>query len=95
MFLKSDDIISFEGGKYTDDIRACYYELMSMNVGLRNIEPIIRSVLNKIAHKTIGRLPSYALASQMLAESLVVAQAQLAEKINNISIQHTSFRWHN
>ena len=37
-FLKSDDIISFEGGKYTDDIRACYYELMSMNVGLRNIQ---------------------------------------------------------
>ena len=76
VFLKSDDIISFEGGKYTDDIRACYYELMSMNVGLHNIEPIIRSVLNKIAHKTIGQLPSYALASQMLAESLVVAQAQ-------------------
>ena len=50
-----------------------------MNVGLRNIETIIRSVLNKIAHKSISRLPSYALASQMLAESLVVAQAQLAE----------------
>ena len=80
-FLKSDDITSFEGGKYSDDIRACYYELMSMNVGLRNIETIIRSVLNKIAHKSIGRLPSYALASQMLAESLVVAQAQLAEKL--------------
>ena len=80
-FLKSDDIISFEGGKYTDDIRACYYELMSMNVGLRNIESIIRSVLNKVAQKSIGRLPSYALASQMLAESLVVAQAQLAEKL--------------
>ena len=80
-FLKSDDIISFEGGKYTDDIRACYYELMSMNVGLRNIESIIRSVLNQVAHKSIGRLPSYALASQMLAESLVVAQAQLAEKL--------------
>ena len=45
------------------------------------IESIIRSVLNKVAHKSIGRLPSYALASQMLAESLVVAQAQLAKKL--------------
>ena len=52
-----------------------------MNMGLRNTESTIRSVLNKIAHKSIGRLPSYALTSQMLAESLVVAQAQLAEKL--------------
>ena len=52
-----------------------------MNVGLRNIESIIHSVLNKIAHKSISRLPSYALASQMLAESPMVAQAHLAEKL--------------
>ena len=81
VFLKSDEIVSFEGGMYVDDIRACYYELLSLNVGLRNVEPIIRSVLHNIAHKTVGRLPSYALASKMLAESLVISHAQLGEKL--------------
>lgn len=81
--LSSEEISTFEGGKYTDDVRACIYELLSLNVGVRNVAPIIRSVLKGIAHKSVGRLPSYGLTCQMILESLTVAQAQLGEKLSD------------
>ena len=46
--LHSDMISTFEGGKYTDDVRACVYELLSLNVGVSNIAPVIRCVLKSI-----------------------------------------------
>ena len=43
--MSESDISTFEDGKYTDDVRACVYELLSLNVGVRNVAPIIRCVL--------------------------------------------------
>ena len=40
--VSESDISTFEDDKYTDDVRACVYEL---NVGVRNVAPIIRCVL--------------------------------------------------
>ena len=79
--LLTSEIKTFEGGKYTDDIRACIYELLSLNVGVRNVASIIQCVLTNLAHKPVGRLPSYGLTCQMLIESLTVAQAQLGEEL--------------
>ena len=79
--MSSDEIITFEGGKYTDDVRACVYELLSLNVGVRNVRSIIQSVLNNIAHKSVGRLPSHGLTCQMIIESLTAAQAQLGQEL--------------
>lgn len=80
--MSSEDIIAFEGGKYSDDVRACVYELLSLNVGVRNVGPIIRCVLHNISHQSIDRLPSYGLTCQMILESLSIAQAQLGEKLS-------------
>lgn len=80
--LSSKEITTFESGRYTDDVRACVYELLSLNVGVRNIAPVIRCVLNNIAHKSVGRLPSYGLTCQMILESLTIVQAQLGEKLS-------------
>ena len=80
--LHSDIISTFEGGKYTDDVRACVYELLSLNVGVSNIAPIIRCVLKSIAHKSVARLPSHGLTCQMILESLTVAQAQLGDQLS-------------
>ena len=44
LVMSESDISTFEGGKYTDDVRACVYELLSLNVGDRNVAPIIRCV---------------------------------------------------
>ena len=78
--LFSDEIVTFEGGKYTDDIRACIYELLSLNVGVRNIGPTINCVLKNLA---ASRLPSYGLTCQMILESLIIVQAQLGDKLKN------------
>ena len=43
--MSESDISTFEDGKYTDDVRVCVYELLSLNVGVRNVAPIIRCVL--------------------------------------------------
>ena len=46
---------------------------------MKNVAPIIRCVLNNIAHKTVSQLPSYGLTCQMIMESLVIVQAQLGD----------------
>ena len=51
--------MTFEGEKYTDDIRACIYELLSLNVGIRNIGPTINCVLKKLAKKSASRSPCH------------------------------------
>ena len=75
------EIITFQNGKYTDDIRAFVYELLSLNVGVKNIGPIIKCVINNITHKSIKRLPSYGLTCQMILESLTIVQAQLGDEL--------------
>ena len=82
-FLSSDDIVTFEGGKYTDSVRACVYELLSLNVGVKNIAPAIRCVIKNLAERSVGRLPSYGLTCQMIIESLVVVQAQLGHELSH------------
>lgn len=82
--LSSEEITTLEGGRYTDDVRACIYELLSLNVDVRNVTPIIRCVLKNIAHKSVSRLPSYGLTCQMILESLSVLQAQLGEKLTEV-----------
>ena len=79
--LQDTQVHTFEGGKYTNDVRACMYELLSLNVGVRNVAPIIRCVLKCLVHKSVSRLPSYGLTCEMILESLVLAQAQLGEEL--------------
>ena len=73
--LKDTEVHIFEGGRYTDNVRACIYELLSLNVGVRNVAPIIRYVLRCLVHKSVSCLPSYGLTCQMIFESLTIAQA--------------------
>ena len=90
--LSSEEIATFNSGKCTDDVRTCVYELLSLSVGVRNIAPIIRCVLN-IAHKNVSHLPSHGLTCQMLLESLTVAQAQLGEKLSvSTSLEHNTLQ---
>ena len=71
--LKDTEVNTFEGGRYTDNARAYIYELLSLNVGVRNVAPIIRCVLRCLMHKSVSCLPSYGLTCQMILESLTVA----------------------
>ena len=60
MQAKSEKAIipTFHSGKFTDSVRQCCIELLSLNVGVRNVEPIIRSVLSNFMGVDIDRLPN-------------------------------------
>ena len=77
------ELITFDKGKYTDDVRACCYELLSLNVGVRNVKAVIESVLKNIAHKQVDRLPQKTALCNMMIECLSIAQAQLGEELSH------------
>ena len=54
-------------------------ELLSFNVGMRQVEPVIRSVLRNLTSLEVGDLPSVSTLGNMYAEMKAVACQQLAE----------------
>ncbi len=45
-FLDEDcDVVTFQEGKYTDNVREVYMKLLNMGVGRRNIQDVIRIIL--------------------------------------------------
>ena len=79
--MASNEDITFEKGRYTDSIRSCCYELLSLNVGIRNIRPVIKSVFSNIAKRSVDRLPSKTTLCDMMVECLTAAQSQLGEQL--------------
>ena len=77
------ELITFDKGKYTDDVRACCYELLSLNVGVRNVKAVIESVLKNIAHKQVDCLPQKTALCNMMIECLSIAQAQLGKELSH------------
>ena len=45
--------------KHLDSVRACCFELLCLNVGIKNVEPVIRSVLKHIASFEVKQLPHF------------------------------------
>lgn len=75
-------IVCFQKGKFTDDVRVCCYELLSLNVGIRNVKTVINTVLSNIAHKEVDRLPGKTVLCDMMIESLTIAQAQISDELS-------------
>ena len=65
---------------YSDNVRQCCLELLSMNVGIHQVEPIIRSVL-KLAGKNIEKLPKPATLVRMLTELKCLSYQQIADEL--------------
>ena len=42
---------------YVEGVRQCCIELLSLNVGIKNIEPIVRSVLRHLVDMEVDTLP--------------------------------------
>ena len=79
-----DEIGTFRKGRYSDDVRTCCYQLLSLNVGIRNIAPVIRAVMRTLAHQSIGRLPSNTVwCRMMMLEGLSLAEIHLGEKLSD------------
>jgi len=65
--------------KYLDNMRQCCIELLSMNVGIKNIEPIIRR--KHVTGMMVAELPHSTTLVQMLAEMKALSCQQLAEEL--------------
>lgn len=74
-------IPTFDAGKFNDSIRQCCIELLSLNVGVRNVEPIIRSVVCNVVGVDVDRLPKYSTLVGMLSEMKVIAYEQLSDEL--------------
>ena len=55
--------------------------MLSRNVGILNVEQVIRTVGRNIFKTEVGRLPSSSKLSDMLVEARTVSQLHLAEEI--------------
>ena len=55
--MQNKEISTFENGKYSDTVREVYAALLSANVGVKNVEFIVRTVLDKLGGVKVGRLP--------------------------------------
>jgi len=67
---------------YLDSVRQCCLELLSLNVGIRQVEPVIRSVLKNIAGFEVGELPQTGTLVRMYSELKSVAYQQVAEELS-------------
>ena len=82
----SREICCFEKGRYKDVMRMVYEDILMMGVSTRNVERVIRLVLEKVAGIKVDRLPSECFARYMLVEARGLAQYQIAfELVDNCS----------
>ena len=66
---------------YLEGVRQCCIELLSLNVGMKNIEPIIRSVLRHMVKVEVDTLPKPSTLVEMMVEMKGLACQQLAEQL--------------
>ena len=67
--------------KYLDNVRQRCIELLSLNVGIKNVDPIIRCVLKHIVSFEIKELPQTSTLTGMYAEMKGLACHQLSEEL--------------
>ena len=81
-------VSTFENGRYTDEIRELYINLLNMRVGRNNVGKIIETVLSSLTNVTLdGPLPSAATTSMLFIEAQTLANIQaglaLTKNINS------------
>lgn len=71
-------------GKYMDDLRLCIMELLTYNVGILKIEPVLQSVF-KLLNIECDKFPQRTTLNEILIESRSLAQTQIAEVLTTSS----------
>ena len=60
-------------------------ELMSFNVGMKQVEPVIKSVLHNLTNLEVAKLPKLSTLVSMLPEMKTLAYQQLGEELTKNS----------
>ena len=79
--VNSEEVTTFQNGRFTNELRKTVMELVSLNVSINKISDVIRVVVNNLT-KSGGsklRLPSDGSKKKIVEEALVLAQLQIAE----------------
>ena len=74
--LKTRKVTTYVDGKYTDDIQICVMELLLRNVGIIQVEPVNRALMN-MCKMNCDRLPRHKAIDDMLIESQSCARFSL------------------
>ena len=77
--LNDDEIVTFENGRYCNEVRETIMELLSLNVSMNKVNEVIHTVIQKLTKKSVGRLPSNAVKSRLLLKARHLAHVQVAE----------------
>ena len=80
IFLESPSVKTFQDGKYTDEVRTVYEDLLCWGVGVENVEKIVRTVIENLGGLQCGRLPKATFARCIYLEARRLAQFQLADE---------------
>ena len=78
--LSSPKLSFFQNKKYTNKIRSVYEDLLCFGESSRNVEKVVRIVLEKLAGITCDRLPKATFCKDMLYGARVFAQFQVASE---------------
>ncbi|XP_072040335.1 uncharacterized protein [Amphiura filiformis] len=79
--MEDKEIVSFEGGKYTNDIRLVCFELIARGVSSNNVSDIIRIVLRDVGKMNVGRLPKPTLIRYLSIEQAMLSKESARAKI--------------
>jgi hypothetical protein len=80
-FLKTPMVKAFQNGKYTDEVRAVYEDLLCWGVGVENVQKVVRTVIENLAGLECERLPKATFARYMYLEARRLSQIQVAEQL--------------
>ena len=73
----------FEKNKYSDIIRMVYEDILCMGLSTRNVEKVIKLVLEKLAGIECNRLAKSTFSKYMLIEARELAQLQIASELDD------------
>ena len=72
-----------EGRCYNENIRIVYEDLLCLGLSSRNVEKVIRVVINRLTDYKIDNLPKSTFAKYMLLEARSLAQMHVADELSN------------
>ena len=89
--LGEREIQLFKNGRYVNEIRMVYYDLLSMNVSIDNCKHVVKTVLETLTNRQIDRLPQKSVAATMMVEARLLPQMQASEAMlqGDCNVLHT------
>ena len=81
---ESGQVDTYTGGHYTNELMECIMHLLTLNVGINNINKVVECVL-KLAGKKCSKLPSRSKINDLLAEARAISHLQVAEELTKPS----------